>query len=129
MVHSTQNGKSSVRMDHARRPDGNGSAAAPQDTELTETGDSLVLDVGQVVCVAIEQDHGAITLTTPEHQQAIDLHLESCGVDVPAARARRQYLSFDAAEMLGMVSLKGVPDAERFSVVLGAIVDPMSLPP
>ncbi|MGH8262643.1 MAG: MEDS domain-containing protein [Steroidobacteraceae bacterium] len=114
-------------MDNVNRPGGNGFAASPPGLPVPENDDSLVLDVGQVICAAIEQDHGAITLATREHQQAIDLQLESCGIDVPAARARRQYLSFDAAEMLQMISLKGVPDAEQFAVVLAAIADPMCL--
>jgi hypothetical protein len=114
-------------MDNANRPGGNGSAASPPGVQYLHDDDSLVLEASQVLCVAIEQEHGALTLATPEHQQAIDLHLESCGIDVPAARARRQYLSFDATDMLTMISVKGVPDASQFDVVLPAIVEPMCL--
>jgi len=114
-------------MDNANRPSGNGLAASPPGVPVLEIDDSLLLDVSEVLCAAIEQDHGAITLATPEHQQRIDLHLENRGIDVAAARARRQYLSFDAAEMLWMISLKGLPDAEKFGVVLAAIAEPMCL--
>src|SRR6266850_352452 len=74
-------------MDNANRPSGNGLAASPPGVPVLEIDDSLLLDVSEVLCAAIEQDHGAITLATPEHQQRIDLHLENRGIDVPAPRA------------------------------------------
>jgi hypothetical protein len=111
----------------ANRSHGNGSAANSHSAPVLEIDDSLTFEVGRVLSTAIEQAHGAITLATPEHQQAIDLHLESSGIDVRLARARRQYLSFDAADMLTMISINGVPDKEQFGVVLAAIVEPMSL--
>ena len=80
-----------------------------------------------MLCIAIDLGHGAISVATSAHQQALDEHLEHRGIDVSAARAPGQYVSFDAEETLAMISIDGVPDEERFFAMLRDIVERLCL--
>lgn len=94
---------------------------------LFDHDDGLAVEISRVLCIAIDLGHGAISVATSAHQQAIDQHLENRGIDVIAARARGQYTSFDAAETLALISNDGVPDEQRFASVLRSIVESMTL--
>ena len=98
-------------------------ASATHDVILFDHGDTLASAVGRVLGSAIEQGHGALAIFTREHLRSIDSQFELRGIDVAAARARRQYLSFDAAETLAAFSRDGAIDEEHFRHMASTLLD------
>jgi MEDS: MEthanogen/methylotroph, DcmR Sensory domain len=112
-------------MEHLKKNGAEGAGAYAHTVQLYESDGCLATEISRVLCIAIDQAHGAIAIATPEHQRMIDQHLEKRGINVSEVRARGQYLAFDAAEVLSRFTVDGWPDRGRFGEVLDSIVKPM----
>lgn len=73
----------------------------------------------------LQKVEGGIVIATQPRRQALDERLAAQGVDVPAARARRQYVSLDAEETLARFMVNGRPDEVLFMHVVGSVVTRM----
>jgi hypothetical protein len=93
--------------------------------QLFDCDESLATEVSRVLCVAIDQGHGAISIATPEHQRIIGEHLVRRGIDVHAVLASGQYHQIDAVQLLPQLCVDGWPDVRRFSDALQENVLPM----
>ena len=80
---------------------------------------SLIDRVCEYVREGFRVDDAAIIICTPEHLRSIDACLESCGFDVNALRESGQYVALDAAQTLDFFIVKGRPDRQLFSDVIG----------
>ena len=84
---------------------------------------TLIAEVGRSMCIALDQGNAVVCLATDPHRRALEQHLTSRGIDVPAARMAGQMVSLDAAGTLAKITVDGLPDVVRFAEVIGAIVD------
>jgi len=80
---------------------------------------SLIDRVCEYVREGFRVDDAAIIICTPEHLRSIDACLESCGFDVNPLRDSGQYVALDAAQTLDLIIVKGRPDRQLFSDVIG----------
>ncbi|MDQ1611955.1 MAG: hypothetical protein QOG00_1886 [Pyrinomonadaceae bacterium] len=82
----------------------------------------LLNSLGGFVGAGLREGDACIVVATRAHRDALDEHLRADGLDVDAARARGQYVSADASEMLSQFMVGGRPDAGRFAESVGAVV-------
>jgi hypothetical protein len=80
---------------------------------------SLIERVCEYVRDGFREDDAAIIIVTPEHLASIDACLAARGFDVNVLRKSGQYVSLDAPQTLDLFMVKGRPDRERFSEVVG----------
>jgi MEDS: MEthanogen/methylotroph, DcmR Sensory domain len=64
----------------------------------------------------------AVVVATASHRDALTESLSAVGIDLDAERAAGRYLEFDAAEILDRFMVKGHPDPDRFTNVIGEIL-------
>ena len=83
----------------------------------------LINAVTRFIGDALQKEHGAIVIGTQAHRAALEARLASMGYDVSKARRKGQYLDLDAAETLAKFMLDGRPDEQRFSEVVGGVID------
>ncbi|MDQ1590550.1 MAG: hypothetical protein QOG71_1177 [Pyrinomonadaceae bacterium] len=82
----------------------------------------LLNSLGGFVGAGLREGDACIVVATRAHRDALDEHLRADGLDVDAARARGQYVSADASEMLSQFMVGGRPDAGRFAESVGVVV-------
>src|SRR6266850_7292901 len=99
-------------------------SGATHDMLLFDGTETLASAVSRVLCIALDQGHGAISIATREHQQVIDDQLSLRGIDVARARQSGQYQCFDADTTLAEIFVDGVPDDKRFEEVASAVLRP-----
>ncbi len=63
-----------------------------------------------------------IVLATNAHRESFDERLKEDGLVVAVAYERGQYISMDAAATLPEIMVEGVPDARRFTEVVGSLI-------
>jgi hypothetical protein len=100
------------------------SDGSTHDMLLFDGNETLASGVSRMLCIALDQGHGAVAIATLEHQKFIDEQLSRRGIDVTRARQSGQYRSFDAVATLADISVDGVPDAERFEQIVDAVLQP-----
>lgn len=83
----------------------------------------LINTVTRFIGDALQKEHGAVVIGTQAHRAALEARLASMGYDVSKARRNGQYLDLDAAETLAKFMLDGRPDEQRFSEVVGGVID------
>lgn len=81
--------------------------------------------VADHVTAGISHDEPAIVIATAAHLSAIDAALCDRGLDVSRAKASGRYVPLDAAETLDSFMVDGLPDSDRFTTVIGGLLDPM----
>ncbi|MDQ1559152.1 MAG: hypothetical protein QOD32_2212, partial [Pyrinomonadaceae bacterium] len=82
----------------------------------------LLNSLGGFVGAGLREGDACIVVATHAHRDALDEHLRADGLDLDAARARGQYVSADASEMLSQFMVGGRPDAGRFAESVGVVV-------
>ncbi|HZR48116.1 MAG TPA: MEDS domain-containing protein [Streptosporangiaceae bacterium] len=85
--------------------------------------EELADQAGAYLAGALHDDGVAISIATREHRQAFEARLAAAGVDVPAARARGDYLAVDAEELLPRLMTTGRPDAASFNGVACSLIE------
>jgi hypothetical protein len=85
----------------------------------------LLESVAGFLAAGLRTVEGGIVLATAAHRQELEARLESQGIDLGAARARRQYVPHDAAEILARFMVNGLPDEKLFNQIVGDVVLPM----
>ncbi|HYG12207.1 MAG TPA: ATP-binding protein [Pyrinomonadaceae bacterium] len=83
----------------------------------------LINSLGGFIGAGLSEGDACIVVATQAHRDALDDKLRADGFDVDAARARGQYLSLDAPELLSQFMVGGQPDAGLFVKVAGSIIE------
>lgn len=91
--------------------------------QFYDRDDFLVSEISRFVGTAIGAGDSSIVIATKSHRDAIAQRLESNGLNMASAIAQGRYLALDAAETLAKFMVFGKPDSERFTKVLGDIVE------
>jgi signal transduction histidine kinase len=82
----------------------------------------LISSLGGFIGAGLGAGDACIVVATVPHRDALDERLRADRLDPEAARARGQYVSVDAAELLSHFMVGGRPDASRFLEVVGGII-------
>ncbi|MGH9969669.1 MAG: ATP-binding protein [Pyrinomonadaceae bacterium] len=86
-------------------------------------GDGFLLNsLSGFVGAAINSGDAALVVATKPHRDGLDELLLTNGLDIDAARSRRQYVSLDAADTLSKFMVNGSPEPGRFSEVIGGLI-------
>ncbi len=81
-------------------------------------GDEFLADtVRQYVTEGLEAGEGVVVIATGPHRQALQRGLEEHGIDP------RRVTMFDARETLGHLLVDGMPDWEKFRILVGSILE------
>lgn len=91
--------------------------------ELYETDEYLADAVSGFAARALRGGDAMIVVATEDHRRSFELRLEASGIDVLAAVVDGRYLAFDAAELLGIFMVDGLPEPTRFRAAVGTVVE------
>jgi len=91
--------------------------------QFYECDDFMVTEVGRFIGTAIGAGDSGIVIATKPHRDGIAQQLASHGLNVTMAIAQGRYLALDAAETLAKFMITGQPDRERFTSVIGEVVE------
>lgn len=104
--------------------------AAMNDTEhfvQFYEGDGFLLNsLSGFIGSAISSNDAALVVATQAHRDGLDELLIANGLDVANAKARGQFVSLDAAEMLTRFMVDGSPEPDRFHEVIGGLIASVS---
>ena len=103
---------------------------AMNDTEhfvqFYEADGFLLNSLGGFIGSAINSGEAALVVATQTHRDGLDELLIANGLDIASAKARGQFVSLDAAEVLSRFMVDGSPRADRFNEVVGGIIASVS---
>lgn len=85
-------------------------------------GEELADQAGGYLAAGVRDGGVAVTIATPEHRLAFEERMADAGVDMPAARARGDYLALDAELTAHRLVTGGRPDRARFELVIGDLI-------
>jgi PAS domain S-box-containing protein len=104
-----------------RRNDGYDSSSA-HIVQFYREDRSLITTLAQYLGTALTKGDVAIVVATKTHNEALASELRSNGYDVPSLIEQGRYLSFEASDILSRFVIDGMPDAARFSIVMGEVI-------
>jgi hypothetical protein len=90
--------------------------------QFYRTEDYLIECLAGYVAEGIWNRETTIVIATPEHRIALEERLRTKGVDLIAATVSRQFLAFDAREMLAKFMNGERPERDAFMRVMGELV-------
>lgn len=90
--------------------------------QFYETDLFLLNSLSGYIGQGLEAGDACIVVATKAHREALEEQLKAQGLDVAAASATGQYLSFDATETLSKFMVDGQPEPGRFNQIIGDIV-------
>lgn len=91
--------------------------------QFYERDESLLAEVSRFIGTALGAGDSGIVIATKAHRDAIAQRLASNGLNMTVAIAQGRYLALDAAETLAKFMIAGKPDQERFTSVIGELVE------
>ncbi|HKN36397.1 MAG TPA: MEDS domain-containing protein [Terriglobales bacterium] len=77
---------------------------------------------GRMIGTVLGAGDVAIVIATQSHRDAVAQLLSARGLDVAVAVDQGHYIALDAAEMLATFMVDGMPDAVRFTDVVGGVL-------
>src|ERR1700686_4272237 len=80
----------------------------------------LIDEVGTFIATALTAGSSAVVIATKGHTESLTQRLKDQGFDLTGAIAGGRYVALDAADMLSQFMVGGLPDAARFSEVIGS---------
>ena len=90
--------------------------------QFYESDTFLVESVSKFIGTGLIMGDVVIVLATKAHREGFDERLREDGLVVAVAYERGQYISMDAAATLPEIMVEGLPDARRFSGVIGSLI-------
>jgi signal transduction histidine kinase len=99
--------------------------AASEPTHLVQFYDTetyLAAAVADYLAGGLREGQPVLVVATPEHRDAFSIRLKAKGLDVERARVSGQLIMLDAAETLATFMSGSVPDAQRFTQVVGDVL-------
>ena len=91
--------------------------------QFYERDDYLVTEISRFIGTALGSGDSAVVIATKAHRDGVAQRLASHGLNMPIAMAQGRYVALDAAETLRKFMIGGQPDAERFSTVIGEVIE------
>jgi PAS domain S-box-containing protein len=91
--------------------------------QFYERDEFLLAEVGRFIGTALGAGDSGIVIATKAHRDGIAQRLASNGLNMTVAIAQGRYLALDAAETLAKFMIAGKPDQERFTSVIGEVVE------
>jgi PAS domain S-box-containing protein len=91
--------------------------------QFYERDEFLLAEVSRFIGTAIGAGDSGIVIATKPHRDGIAQQLASHGLNMSMAIAQGRYLALDAAETLAKFMITGQPDPERFTSVIGEVVE------
>jgi signal transduction histidine kinase len=90
--------------------------------QLYESDAFLTGCVSSFFCSGLSVGESALAIATPEHRKQIEEDLTAKGMDVAGLKRSRRLMLMDAAELLGLFMVDGMPDAAKFRASVGEVV-------
>lgn len=90
--------------------------------QFYESDAFLVSSVSRFLGAALGAGDGTVLIATRAHRAAIQRKLRARGLNLPMARARGQFVSLDAAEILARIMVDGTLEPGRFREVIGKVI-------
>ena len=85
--------------------------------------DRFLLDeLCHFIGTALVAGSSAVIIATKDHVDNLSQRLKNQGLDLAQAIASGRYVALDAAETLARIMVGGLPDAARFSEVIGGVI-------
>ena len=94
---------------------------------LYSTEQALLESLHAFVSAALQPDHAAVVMLTPEHMAAFRAHATANGLDLAAAEASGQLVPTDTANFFERISMDGRPSRTRFRVVMPGLLRMLAL--
>jgi hypothetical protein len=91
--------------------------------QFYEEDGTLIELLSRYVGVALVAGDSAVVIATKKHRDGIVSRLGERGLDVSIARSQGRYVSLDAAQTLAKFFRDGRPDSDRFTQLMGEVVD------
>jgi len=87
------------------------------------TEDRFLLDeLTPFISAALRAGNSAVVIATRGHNDSLSQRLKREGFDLDTVIAAGRYVVLDAAQTLARFMVKGMPDAPRFSEVIGGVI-------
>lgn len=90
--------------------------------QFYEDDSFLVSEVSRFVGMALGAGDSAIIIGTEAHRDAIAQGLAANGLNPDVAIGQGRFVSLDAAQTLAKFMIAGLPDPERFTMVIGDVI-------
>ncbi|CAN5205080.1 hypothetical protein BH11PAT1_BH11PAT1_4750 [soil metagenome] len=90
--------------------------------QFYETDKFLLDSLAGFIGEGLRKGEIGIIIATKAHRESLDVRLKSQGLDLVTARKQGAYIVLDAAEILSQFMVEGMPDAEKFSHVIGDLL-------
>jgi PAS domain S-box-containing protein len=87
-----------------------------------QQSDSLLEALCNVVGPVLGAGNAALVIATKVHREGLQHRLTSRGLDTQEATRQGRFVVLDAREILSKIIVKGMPDASRFSEVVGGSI-------
>ena len=91
--------------------------------QFYERDDFLVTEISRFIGTALGSGDSGVIIATKAHRDGVAQQLASHGLNISIAIAQGRYVALDAAETLRKFMIAGQPDSERFSAVIGEVIE------
>ena len=81
----------------------------------------LLDELGDFIGTALAAGSSAVVIATKDHKERLSQKLASQGLNLADTIASGRYLVLDACETLARIMVGGLPDAARFSEIIGSV--------
>jgi signal transduction histidine kinase len=83
----------------------------------------LIDELSRYVSHALHAGDAAVVVATKDHRDSLVQRLTDEGTDLATLIERGQFIALDAAQTLATFMVEGWPDHERFSEVIGSVIE------
>ena len=83
----------------------------------------LIEELSRYVSHALHAGDAAVVVATEEHREGLIQRLTAEGVEVGTPIEQGRFIALDAAQMLSTFMIEGWPDQERFTDVVGGVIE------
>jgi PAS domain S-box-containing protein len=90
--------------------------------QFYETDEYLLDSMSEFIGSGLSEGAGCIVITSQANRERLEERLKAGGLDVASALKQGEFISLDAAETLSKFMVDGLPEAERFTEVVGGLI-------
>ena len=91
--------------------------------QFYETDDFLLDALSDFIGAGLGSGAACIVIATQAHREGLSHRLQINGLDPTSAHTQGKYLALDAAETLSQFLVEGSPDPQRFTQVVGGLIE------
>jgi len=89
---------------------------------IYEDSHALISRLCAIVSISLRTGDSVLVVATAEHREELLKELRGCGLNVTRHAREGRYTMLDASQTLATFMRDGMPDAERFSAVVGPLL-------